>query len=144
MTLDPGPGCIVAVPVVAVAMKKRLNILLVVFMAWLPVSQAAALCCPTNDPSSEEPVMQSGHSMEHCGDHEAAKTSASDPANADLNDHDTSCLSACLQLGHMPLPVQTLTLRPFYLAKHVLLKGRTALQPAHHSPPLRPPAALLI
>lgn len=125
-------------------MKTRLNILLLILMAWLPVSQAVALCCPTNAPNSEALVMQSGHSMEHCGEHTAATAAEVDTAHVDLNEHDASCLSACIQLGHTPVAVQALNLQPFYLAKHVLLKRRTALQPAHHSPPLRPPAALQI
>lgn len=124
-------------------MKASLHIVMIALMAWLPVSQAAALCCPPAAQSTIV-VVAASHTMEHCDDHASVEDSTVNDGSGMSDEHDVSCLSACVQLGNMPLPMlQVIESVAFDSAVSTSQLAATPL-PAHPFRLLRPPASLLI
>ena len=108
-----------------------------------PVSQAAALCCPPAAQSTIV-VVAASHTMEHCDDHASVEDSTVNDGSGMSDEHDVSCLSACVQLGNMPLPMlQVIESVAFDSAVSTSQLATTPL-PAHPFRLLRPPASLLI
>jgi len=101
--------------------------LILALSLWLPVSQAAALCCPM---SAMQHVHQAVDHAEHC----AQETDASEKQTVDLG-----CITACAASGH-GLVVTLTSIAPADLHDRRLPVWPTAsLLSAHDSPLLRPP-----
>ncbi len=108
-------------------MRTHARWLIVLFMLWLPIGQAAAVCCPLE-------AMQVAHSAteheQHC---------AHDSDVTDIQSVDIGCLSACAVTGHGPVVAVT-TLAPARLQDDLTTVWPAASPlSAHDFPLLRPP-----
>ena len=114
---------------------------MVLLMAWLPISQAAASCCPQEKPASNAEVVahSAGH---HCGDEAPAMQAASGNNAKPLPAHLSNCASVCVQLGQMPLTMQLFVHSAEVLDTHQPISVVPRPLPAHPTPLFRPPAAL--
>lgn len=111
--------------------------LMILTMIWLPLSQAAGLCCPEdhhadNKSAYDEKLAEA--EMPPCHGHETV-TSGAPTADAD------ACLAACLALAHASLPaIAGLPAGLDPSRDHNAINSPASVMPGFSSQPLRPPA----